>query len=283
MQPPAIASQQNPDGGWPQRSGGSWTEPTAYALLAQLIAGQAPENLDRGLAWLRRNQRPDGGWGPRPAVGATTWVTAVVALLPPELIGADRHHKAIAWLVEQTGQESSRLYRLRNFLTTGSVFEPAAHAGWPWFPETASWTAPTAISILSLKKACARRPDPDIQKRIDEGCQFLLDRRCSDGGWNHGSSEALGYQMDSYPDTTGMALLALRGVPADLEKSLKRAKEHLARCRSVEGISWLQLGLRAHGEGRVESQAAYPCRTVSESAISVLAQAAAGGRNIFFE
>src|SRR5579864_8985336 len=75
----SLLQAQNPDGGWPYQGGSSWTEPTALSLLA---LGARPE-CTHGYAWLAARQRPDGGWSPQPPVDQTTWVTSLVALLPP--------------------------------------------------------------------------------------------------------------------------------------------------------------------------------------------------------
>ena len=94
-----LADKQNRDGGWPYVRGSSWTEPTVYAVLASLAAGET-EPAQRGLRWIRATGRPDGGWPPKPGVEQSTWVTALVALLPPEQLGARAHARAIAWLLE---------------------------------------------------------------------------------------------------------------------------------------------------------------------------------------
>src|ERR1700690_980428 len=86
-----IRAAQNADGGWPYRKGGSWTEPTVYALLAHQAAGTTTPHSAQAVAWLSAAQQPDGGWRPRRSVDQSTWVTGLVALLPPEAIGVQKH------------------------------------------------------------------------------------------------------------------------------------------------------------------------------------------------
>src|SRR4051794_8022634 len=110
-----LVGRQNPDGGWPYVRGKSWTEPTAYSVLSLLASGERDASR-RGLEWLAANQRRDGGWAPQAAVDQTSWVTGLVALLPPSAIGPARHAGAIQWLMGTTGQESTVEYRLRQWL-----------------------------------------------------------------------------------------------------------------------------------------------------------------------
>src|SRR5580700_957325 len=104
--------RQNADGGWAYNKGCSWTEPTALVLLAQSVTQQDRPGFEAGLKFLYSMQRRDGGWSPQPDVAESTWVTALVALLPEEAIGAGRLNRALAWLEGQTGRESSWSYRL---------------------------------------------------------------------------------------------------------------------------------------------------------------------------
>ena len=278
-----LIAKQNPDGGWPYARGASWTEPTAYAVLALLAEGET-RAAERGIRWMRLAQRPDGGWPPQLGVDQSTWVSALAALLPAGLLGAAAHEGAIQWLLRTSGEETTLAYRLRQWLLGNSTPPDQEFAGWPWAPGSAAWVGPTALAILALEKEGAVRPSPLIRERIDSGRRFLLSRTCSDGGWNHGSARALGYELPAYPETTGMALLALRGVRSvKIDRALGTAERFLAECRSTDAMNWLRLGLLAHGRlpvayCRRESPAP---RTLPEASLEVLAANAEKGRGFW--
>ena len=277
-----LLASQNPDGGWPyQRGGPSWTEPTAYALLALVAQGSVAEPVKRGLRWLDAAQRPDGGWPPQPAVRQSAWVTAVAALLGPAALGRDAYQRGIQWIVEQTGADTNFLSRVRQFLTGQSQTD----AGWPWFPGTSAWVTPTALSMLALRKAARCADAAPILARLYTGSAYLLCHACSDGGWNHGAARALDYDAPSYPETTGVALLALSGKDSPaIRKACRWAQTQLPGCRTSEAESWLRLGLLAHGQLPPNAPAPLrPPRTVQNAALALLASAAAQGRNPFLE
>jgi hypothetical protein len=206
-------------------------------------------------------------------------------MLPPETIGAGRHARAVKWLVDESGMESSLVFRWTSFLRDGKLPDGSDVSGWPWFPGTAAWVTPTCLGILALRKCYWRRPSTDLRERIDKAQAFLLSRRCADGGWNHGSARALGYDVGSYPETTGQALLALAGTPpAKLEASFRQAQRFLREQRSSAGAAWLRLGLLAHQQLPAAAPLfTMPCRTVPDAALTVLASAAEQGYNVFLE
>lgn len=277
-----LLARQNADGGWSYSKGGSWTEPTCYALLGLVAAGAtAAAEIARGAMWLARCQRPDGGFAPRESVRESTWLGALVLLLPGDLQKYFEVEKATRWVAAQSGRESGWAYRLRLFLLGARTEDSLTFDGWPWYPDAAAWTAPTALSILALEKMNRGLRDPGLESRIERGRDFLLARHCRDDGWNHGSTRALGYDSDSYPETTGLALLALHASKAkQVERGIARAEALLAGCRSNEAAHWLILGLSAHGR----SPAAPPLETrgtTMELAVAALAGAALKGRNLF--
>lgn len=279
-----LVSRQNRDGGWPYVRGRSWTEPTAYAVLA-LLAEDRMEPAQRGLEWLHAAQRPDGGWPPQTGVDESTWVTALVSLLPPEQLGSAVHARAIQWVLETTGKESTRLYRIRERLLGNQSPPEAEFSGWPWVPGAAAWVGPTAVAILALEKEIRRKDSHSVRKRIDEGHQFLLSRMCLEGGWNHGSVRALGYESHPYPETTGMGLAALRGVTSPkVEQALGLAKSFLTVCHSADALNWLRLGLLAHGQLPAgycpPEEVAY--RTLPETCLDVLLNAMDRGRDLIW-
>jgi hypothetical protein len=280
-----LLNRQNSDGGWGYCGGGSWTEPTCYALLA-LAAGDLAGSgaARRGALWLARCQRPDGGLAPRESVAESTWLTSLALLLPAGLlpVGLDRR-RAGNWVLRQTGRESGWANRLRLWMLGGSPQDSFTFDGWPWFTGTASWVIPTAISILALEKLGREGGASELSSRIAQGRGFLLARRCKDGGWNHGSTRALGYDSDSYPETTGLALLALHdsGAP-EISRAVTRGEQHLAMCQSSEAADWLTLGLLVHGRKAAAPRLAAHGTTM-EVALAALADSARHGRNFFLE
>ncbi len=223
--------------------------------------------MDRGLAWLARCRRPGGGWAPHPSVRESTWVTAPVVTF---LAGADPGGAAggVRWLLSQSGAESGWLYRLMlRMRGRGGDRSP----GWSWYPGTAAWVAPTALAILALEAAA--RELPEAAQRIAMGRRFLLARVCSDSGWNYGTPRVLGYEASSYPETTGLALLALRGEKSPaVAGALARAEAALAGPLSAQGFAWLTLALAAHNR-RPAGLVPPPPRNLLDTALLALAAA----------
>ena len=281
----SLQSNQNPDGGWPYRPGGSsWTEPTVYALLAGYATGDST-GRDRAIAWLRSLQRTDGGWAPKPGVDHSTWVTSLAALIPPRDLGATEHTRAIRWLLGQTPPNATMSYRLRAWLKGGDSTADA-NAGFPWLPGTAAWATPTAIAILALAKEQRRNSDVTLKDRVASARRFLLEHRCTDGGWNHGAVKALGVDGFSYPETTGTVLLAFGGQAtgvdaATLGPSIARAEAWWKNCPSCEAANWLTLGLRAAGRSVSAPPAALKPRTIQDAALRIIAAAGDRGSEIF--
>ena len=71
----------------------------------------------------------------------------------------------------------------------------------------------------------------------------MLSRRCSDGGWNCGNPNVLNFDLPSYPETTGLALLGLDSVSGEM---LDVAQRFRAETKSSLAKAWLQIALRCH-------------------------------------
>jgi hypothetical protein len=124
-----------------------------------------------------------------------------------------------------------------------------------------------------------------LRERLEVAREFLFARRCADGGWNHGSARALGFNSDSYPETTGQALLALAGTdPANLQVSFSLARRFLQERPPAAGAAWLRLGLLVHQQLPEGVPFFYkPCHTIADVALMCIARAAEQGYNVFLE
>jgi hypothetical protein len=277
-----LVEAQNADGGWGYQKRSSWTEATAFALLAlKAHRRDASSAYQRGHLWLQRNQRRDGGWPPNPSVNASTWVTSLAALALPESGPAvNQYRRAVQWLITQMELELSPVERL--VFRVHGISPPHQGGGSPWYHDTAPWIGPTAMSILALSQAAGSSDDAQLRGYIRNGQHFILCRRCRDGGWNHGGYRYLSGNAPSYPEMTGIALLALYGVPeAQLALSLKLAETHIHSPTSIEALSWLQLALARHGRLSTCSQTSLPCRTNRDISLRLLALAESSSNPLF--
>ena len=272
---------QNPDGGWAYQQGTSWTEPSALALLALATQGNTGAAYKRGRSWLLQTQKADGGWAPTPNMDTSTCVTsmAVLALMQPDT-HAPGLARAVQWILSQENGETPILEHMLLRLLGASP--PKAPGGSPWFPGTAAWVAPTAMSVLALKRvARARSPNLPAYEQLKSATRraqtYLLSRTCRDGGWNHGGSSFRSEDAESYPEMTGLALLALQDVaPTELKRPLARAEAFLSWPQPAEALSWLQLALMRHGRSVPASHAPVVCRNNRDICLRLLALA---GRN----
>jgi hypothetical protein len=243
-----LLRAQNPDGGWGYFPGRrSWLEPTAWAMLA--LAGRKESGRAVDSAWdlIRLWQTSEGGCRPSQEVDVANWATSLWVTVHCVRGAKDtRLERAVQWMVESRGAEGSVIRRVIRSVTGEEDGFNAAYCGWAWWPGTSSWLEPTVHGLIALRKAAATGIGGSaVQTRIAEAQRMLLDRRCADGAWNYGVREALGHTLPSYPETTGLALVALADThDTSVKQVLPKAAQMRAAARSPMARAWLTLALR---------------------------------------
>lgn len=246
-----LRASQNPDGGWGYfRGKQSWLEPTTYAMLA--LQGTPGSEAPLASAWklVRSWQLSDGSVRPTQQVEDGTWVTAHLVTLA-SVRGLDDQDvtRSVNWLVGVVGAEHSLPMRAASALHLLKTKLDVSHQGWPWRDGNASWIEPTVHTLVALKKVRERHATAEIQHRVREGEEMILRRRCSDGGWNCGNPNVLNFDLPSYPETTGLALIGLEGRPAsELASPLEVARRFRLETKSSLAKAWLTVALRFHGQ-----------------------------------
>ena len=109
--------------------------------------------------------------------------------------------------------------------------------GWPWSLNTFSWVEPTAWAVLSLRLAGLQ-----VNQRVIEGFDFLLDRLMDNGGANYGNKTVLGKLLDPVPGPTSLCLLALNGTKEctnpKVQASITYLKQSIFAPQDLENAFW---------------------------------------------
>ena len=197
---------------------GRGIEDAALSLLALRNSGADPHAL-------LGTQHRSGAWSALPNIEPLSAFHTALALLAirPFQTASVRHAagRGFEWLSELRGLESHWLWQWKFRLFDKQVRFDPSKSGWPWVPDTVSWVAPTAFTILAFR--VWRRESA----RIGPAIAMLLDRACPQGGWNAGNSVVFGVDLDPHPDFTAMALLALRNGSPGHEVLLRRSLDYL--------------------------------------------------------
>jgi hypothetical protein len=246
-----LRAAQNPDGGWGYfRGKQSWLEPTTYAMLALNGTPGSEGPLDNAWKLVRSWQLKDGSVRPSGQVQDGTWVTAqAVTLACVRGVHDQDVARSVDWLLRVVGAEHSLAMRAASYFHLLKTKLDVSHEGWPWRNGNAAWIEPTAHALVALKKAARHYSSSELEHRVREGEALVLSRRCSDGGWNCGNPNVLNFDLPSYPETTGLALIGLGGrSSAELAGPLAAARKFRAETKSSLAKAWLSIALRVHGE-----------------------------------
>ena len=150
-----IATMQEENGAWSRLKGEfpAEAESTAWAVKVLAMNGMAPEKVDKGVAFLLKDQRPDGSWSNNTAGTAFT-----IMALKQANKGDEAIKKAIQYL--------------RDVQDADGGFKRLGKEGAPL-------TIYTAVVLVALKEAGIPRNDPMVRMAID----WLMGCQNTDGGY----------------------------------------------------------------------------------------------------
>lgn len=234
-----IALRALPHGGFPSHPGSVY-RPDASAWAAIVLSIEPSHSCLVSLARDRlvQDQLPDGRLTISPLHQEAFWPTSLSILAwHGSPIHAQAKNRAVQFLLKVSGFQ----WEKSDHAPTG---HDTAIPGWPWISNTHSWVSPTAWAMIALAVAgFGNHP------RLEQGTQLLLNRQLPSGGWNYGNTTVFGKTLLPFPETTGMALIALsnRVAREDVRHSLEYLHEQISRLRTPISLGWAILGLKAWG------------------------------------
>jgi hypothetical protein len=235
-----------PGGGFAARGRGSYrTDATAWAILALVAAGQDADLINISRSRLAQDQQPDGRLGVSPDHPDAFWPTPLAVLAWCQSSAQqEAQSRAVHFLLATTGKHWPR--RPNDFLGHDPNIK-----GWPWIEGTHSWVGSTGITIMALQAA-----GYGTHERIAEAVRMIMDRQLPSGGWNYGNKSVFGVELRPMPESTGIALNALKNRTArvSLRRSLDYLKSTITTVRTPYSLAWSLLGLGAWEEPPPESR-----------------------------
>jgi squalene-hopene/tetraprenyl-beta-curcumene cyclase len=176
-------------------------------MLGRRGRADTPE-ARRGIAWLLRNQEPDGSWFGRWGANYVYGTGAVVPALVAAGFAGDHPAiaRAVAWLEAHQNADGGWGEDLRSYVEDA------------WHGKGESTASQTAWALLALLAVDAGTP------AVARGVRWLVEHQRADGGWDEELYTGTGFPGDFYINyemyrlvfpisALGRAAAALRGAP----------------------------------------------------------------------
>ncbi len=211
---------------------------TAWAIRALNFLNPGDDLARAGQLYLGTMQQQNGSVSLTLDMPGVTWPTSLALLAwNTDKRFENERIKATQFLLESKG----RVLEKQPEMIAHNVKLP----GWPWVDGTYSWVEPTSMAVLALK-AQGQGEHP----RVKQGIALILDRMLIDGGWNYGNKRVFGTNLLPMPESTGIALCALKGDVSEeiITKSLLYLNSIYPAVNTPLSLSRIILGLSSFNQ-----------------------------------